>query len=202
MGETARCVTITASPKWLDFDSAFKGELAGQWRLAVNDPTRLHLIVVEGIDRCPTHAWLRPWLNLMAGWSKSLPDEQQTGWPSHVRLCVTEEASNACFEVPTELQQWILWFEPKGTEETIPDQTDGYLSMDTWRLGHVEPDETFDGYIRSLELPRNEPFTPYRMSLAMRLRAALLRLNSNDEFALDNLISRRLFSCWNVKEEE
>lgn len=201
MGETARCVTITASPKWIDFDAAFAGALAAQWRQAVNDPSRLHLIVLEGIDRCPTHAWLRPWLNMMAGWSKSLPDEQQTGWPSHIRLCVTEERSKACFEIPSELRQWILSFEPKATAETIPDQVDGHLPMDTWRLGTVEADETFDGYIRTLELPRNEPFTPYRMNLAMRLRAALLRLNPSDELAVDNLISWRLFACWNEKEE-
>lgn len=201
MGETACCTTITTSPKWLDFDSAFSGSFATRWRQAVSDPTRLHLIVLEGIDRCPTHAWLRPWLNMMAGWSKSLPDEQQTGWPSHIRLCVTEERSKACFEIPSELRQWILSFEPKATAETIPDQVDGHLPMDTWRLGTVEADETFDGYIRTLELPRNEPFTPYRMNLAMRLRAALLRLNPSDELAVDNLISWRLFACWNEKEE-
>jgi hypothetical protein len=201
MGETANCVTVSVSPKWLDFDSAFRGAFADQWRVAINEPTRVHLFVLEGIDRCPTHAWLRPWLSVLAGWSKSLPDEQQTRWPLNIRLCITEEKSTACFEVPKELRHWILYFEPKGIEETIPEKSRGHLSIENWSLEHAETDDTFDGFIRSLELPRNEPFFPYRRKLAKRLRSVLLRLNPNEEFTLDNLVALRLFSCWNAKGE-
>lgn len=202
MGETARCVTITASPRWIDFDSAFTGSFLSNWRSAVEDRQRIHLIVLEGIDRCPTHAWLRPWLNILAGWSTSLPDHQQTGWPDHIRLCVTEEKSSACFELPNEMRRWVFAFEALGESTSITDSVDGHLPLETWRLEATNPDESFDAFSKTLELPLGDPCTPMKMALARRLRDALVRLSPSDPpMATEQVIAQRLFKCWQSEYE-
>jgi hypothetical protein len=202
MGETARCVTIAASPRWIDFDSAFRGSFLANWQSAVEDHQRLHLIVLEGIDRCPTHAWLRPWLNILAGWSTSLPDDQQTGWPDYVHLCVTEEKSPACFELPNELRRWVLALDSPTEPESIVDPINGHLPLETWRLEATHSDESVDAFVKSLELPLGDPCTPMKSALADRLRGALMRLRPYDPpMAIEQVIAKRLFKCWQPEGE-
>lgn len=203
MGGTATASTISASPNWLDFNSAFEGELALAWRRALQDPSRLHLIVLEGIDRCPSHAWMRPWLSILAGWADSLPGDHSLSWPEHIRLCVTEEKSSACFDLPDAIRQWILWFDPSSPDEIPPTTVEGHFSLDAWQLGHSQPcDEAFNGFIKGLELPGGEPFSRVRIELAARLRDAIDRLDPDELSRADRIISKRFFACWSLEPTE
>lgn len=197
MGGTALATTVSASPDWLSFESAFVGGLSSAWRNAVADSSRLHIVVIEGIDRCPSHAWLGPWLNILAGWSAVLPDADQSRWPDHVRLCVTQERSKACFEVPRELNEWILDFDASSSDESVPATTTGHFPMSDWRLPETaNSDQAFDGFVKSLELPAGKPFSPYRSKLACRLREALMRLRPDEGPPNPRTITGRLFRCW------
>jgi hypothetical protein len=197
MSGTATISTVSASPNWLDFDTAFDRGLSNAWRHAVGDPSRLHLIVIDGIDRCPSHAWLRPWLNILAGWSPCLPNTEQFSWPNNVRLCVTEERSQACFDLPDELRQWILFFNPRTSDETPPGISDGHMPLESWRLASSRhSEETFDGFTKALELPVGKPYSRSRADLAARLRDALIRLDPEESSRAENIISKRLFECW------
>lgn len=197
MGGSALATTVSASPDWLSFESAFAGGLSNAWRNAVVDSSRLHLIVIEGIDRCPSHAWLGPWLNILAGWAAVLPDPDQSGWPDHVRLCVTQERSKACFDVPYKINEWILDFDANSSDESVPTIANGHFSMSDWQLpATADSDDTFDGFVKSLELPSGKPFSPYRSQLARRLREALMRLRPDEGPPNARTITGRLFRCW------
>lgn len=203
MGGTALATTVSASPNWLSFDSAFAGGLSNAWRNAVADSSRLQIVVIEGIDRCPSHAWLGPWLNILAGWSEVLPDADQLRWPDHVRLCVTKERSKACFDVPCEVNEWILEFDASSSDESVSVIATGHFPMSEWKLPAIAAhDEAFDGFIKSLELPVSKPFSPYRSQLACRLREALMRLRPDEGPPNPRTISGRLFRCWQPEVAE
>lgn len=203
MGGTATIRTVSASPKWLDFDTAFEQGLSNTWRKALGDPNRLHLIIIEGIDRCPSHAWLRPWLSMLAGWSPYLPNAEHLDWPDNIRLCVTEERSKACFDLPDELRQWILFFNPRSTHEAPPGICEGHLPLENWRLASTEDgDDAFDGFIKALELPVGKPHSRVRAELASRLRDALIRLDPEESTRVDNIIAKRFFECWREEATE
>ena len=203
MSEIGTIRTVSATPNWLDFDTAFDRGLSNAWRNAMGDASRLHLIVIDGIDRCPSHAWLRPWLNILAGWSPCLPNTEQFAWPNNVRLCVTEERSQACFDLPNELRQWILFFNPRTTDETPPGISDGHMPLESLQLDSSQPlDEAFDGFIKALELPVGKPYSRSRAELAGRLRDALIRLDPEESSRAENIIAKRLFECWVQEETE
>jgi hypothetical protein len=203
MSGTATMSMVSASPNWLDFDTAFNHGLSNAWRHAVRDPSRLHLIVIDGIDRCPSHAWLRPWLNILAGWSPCLPNTEQFTWPNNVRLCVTEERSQACFDLPDELRQWILFFNPRTSDETPPGIGDGHMPLEIWQLTSPQhSNQGFDGFIKALELPVGKPYSRSRAELAVRLRDALIRLDPEESSRAENIIAKRLFECWLQGEAE
>ncbi|WP_146115496.1 MULTISPECIES: coiled-coil domain-containing protein [Pirellulaceae] len=203
MGETARCITVAASPRWIDFDSIANGSLLSNWRSAVADDQCLQLIVIEGIDRCPTHAWLRPWLNILAGWSTSLPDSQQTGWPEHVRLVITEEKSTSCFDLTDELRRWVFAFSSRGKPQIVTNAISGHLPFQVWELASSSYDNnSLDTYLKALQFPIGDPSTPMKTSLACRLREALMRLHPNDPpMASEQVIIQRLFNCWLAEEK-
>jgi hypothetical protein len=197
MGGAAQATIVSASPDWLSFKLAFANGLSNAWQNAVADFSRLQIVVIEGIDRCPSHAWLGPWLSILAGWSEVLPDRDQLRWPAHVRLCVTRERSRACFDVPFEVNEWILEFDASSSEEIAPAIATGHFSLSDWKLPDTAAhDEAFDGFIKSLELPMSKPFSPYRYQLACRLRQALMRLCPDEGPPNPRTISGRLFRCW------
>ncbi len=203
MGGTASITTVSVAPSWLDFDSAFRGELANSWRRGIRDPDRLHFIVLEGIDRPPSHAWLRPWLSILAGWTRCLPGDDSLKWPENIRLCVTEEKSAECFTLSNDLCQWILSCSGSATDNMPSPVQDGYFPMEKWTLQTTaHTDEPFDGFIKSLELPQGEPYTRARIELAIRLRAALLRCETVDADRVEAIITRRFFSCWSKESTE
>ncbi|MEY4566763.1 MAG: hypothetical protein RLY14_1733, partial [Planctomycetota bacterium] len=134
IGEPSSIETFSASPEWLSFEKVFTTSFATSWRSAVEDLSRLHVFVLEGIDRCPSHAWLMPFLNITAGWSNCLPDSESTPWPENIRLCVTRENSISCFKVPTEIQERILEFDTVESEVTSSELVPGHFPIDTWHL--------------------------------------------------------------------
>ena len=198
MGENANFQTITVSPDWLSFDWAFKGQLARTWRKAIDHPSQLFLIVFEGLDRCPSHAWFRPWLNIVAGWSTTLPDEQDCLWPENVRVCVTQEQSNECFAIRSDLFEWIMDFKPKNTPGETPELVSGHFPLDSWALKNVEEaNDSFDGFLKDLEVPVGRPYSRFRRVLATRLRAVLRRIDDDrNDASCSMIIARRFFSCW------
>jgi hypothetical protein len=203
MGGTAQAIIVSASPDWLSFESVFAHGLSNAWQNAVADSSRLHIVVIEGIDRCPSHAWLGPWLNILAGWSEVLPDRDQLRWPDHVRLCVTQERSKACFDVPREINNWILEFDANSSDESAPGISAGHFSLSDWKLSETAThDEAFDGFIKSLELPVGKAFSPYRYQLACRLREAIMRLCPDEGPPNPRTISGRLFRCWKPEVAE
>ena len=201
MGEVGSVRTFAASPNWLSFDMAFCGSLAKEWRLAVTDCNRLYLFVLEGIDRCPSHAWLRPWINIAAGWTDCFPDADGTSWPENIRLCITQERSTACFEVPTEVGDWILNFETSESNEAPSEVKQGHFPFHNWQLPkESNEDLAFQGFAKNLEVPQGKPYTRSRTQLGCRLRHALIRLNEDDSGRCEQIVSRRLFRCWSPEQ--
>lgn len=204
MGGTASVSVVSAAPDWLTFEQIFDRFIADEWRSAVDDSSRLHLIVFEGIDRCATHAWLRPWLNVIAGWAATLPDQNRSTWPDHMRLCLTKERSEACFDVPKAIDDWVLAFNPSApAEANQPNDMPGHFPLHRWNLGDLnECEEEFDGLIKSLEIPGDSPCFPMRVQLARRLRQAIVRMNSEDADRCEKIIGQRLFACWSEGESK
>ncbi|MBR9804073.1 hypothetical protein GYB59_21315 [bacterium] len=199
MGGTASVTTVTVTPKWLDFDHSFGGELANAWRRGVEDPDHLQIIVLEGIDRAPSHAWLRPWISILAGWSRSLPGDKYLKWPENIRLCVTEERSAECFDLSDELRGWILAFKGSDLVETPAPAPphDGHFPLQSWLLPPSPvSDDGRKGLIESLEMPMGEAYSKARIELAFRLKKALIRLTPNDSDRIEIMIRRKFFSCW------
>ncbi len=84
MGPAARLVSIQVEPHWLrhaDFRAAGFAEL---WRAASEDGDRLYLLHLEDLDRALPELWLRPCLDLLAGFRDRLPEGGT--WPKNLRL--------------------------------------------------------------------------------------------------------------------
>lgn len=200
MGGTATISVISTAPDWLSFEQIFERFIADSWYSAINDSTRLHLVVIDGLDRCPSHAWLHPWLNVLAGWTTVLPDANRSTWPDHIRLCVTREKSEACFNVPKAIEDWILSYDPLPASSDVNHQAEakGHLPFSSWRLNDISGnDDEFDGWGKSLEIPCDKPYFPMRLHLARRLRQAIALLRpEDDKDQCGKIVSRKLFNCW------
>ncbi|MEZ6128084.1 MAG: hypothetical protein R3C59_05350 [Planctomycetaceae bacterium] len=73
-------------PEWLRFETAFDGPLKTAWRQAEADKDRVVIVLLEGVNRSPTAAWLQPWLNLLRG---GPVQSSLNTWPENLRMLIT-----------------------------------------------------------------------------------------------------------------
>jgi hypothetical protein len=184
LGGSAVSHCISVEPNWISFSQVFEGELGAAHSEALIDNTRLQIIVLEGIDRCPSHAWLQPWIQLNAGWRTNLPNCDANGWPSNLRFVLTEEKSAASFPVPKNLLRWVTPFatEPFGEQEAISKCIEGHLPFETWKLTtSLGEDFAFESLFRELS---TEPLlleAQLRRLLVRRLRDVYVRLGKDED---------------------
>ncbi len=84
MGPAARLVSIQTEPHWLRFGDFRAAGFDEAWRAASEDGDRLYLLHLEDLDRALPELWLRPCLDLLAGFRDRLPDGR--AWPANLRL--------------------------------------------------------------------------------------------------------------------
>ncbi|MEZ6121586.1 MAG: hypothetical protein R3C49_00265 [Planctomycetaceae bacterium] len=73
-------------PEWLRFETAFDGPLKAAWQQAIADSDRIVLVLLDGVNRSPTAAWLQPWLNLLRG---GPVQSNLNHWPENLRMLIT-----------------------------------------------------------------------------------------------------------------
>jgi hypothetical protein len=184
MGGSAVSHCLSVEPNWMSFSQVFEGELGQAFSDAVNDSQRLHIIILEGIDRCPSHAWIQPFFQLNAGWRTSLPCHEGKGWPSNLRVVFTEEQSAASFPLPKFMLKWAVPFSTEliDSQEPVIACIQGHLPFGTWELNTPsEEDFAFESLLRELssELWLLEP----RLTrvLIRRLRDVYVRLGRDED---------------------
>ena len=187
MGGSGISHCVTVEPNWMSFSQVFDGDLGRAFSEAVNDEDRLHIIILDGIDRCPSHAWLQPFFQLNAGWRASLPNRDESGWPSNLRLVFVEEKSCSCFPIPEDrhfLKKWAVPFltEPAGLQENISICVEGHLPFDTWKLNtSSEEDFAFESLLRELSTETCLLEARLQRSLTRRLRDVYVRLGRDED---------------------
>ena len=184
MGGSAVSHCVSVEPNWMSFSQVFEGELGEAFSDAVNDSQRLHVIVLEGIDRCPSHAWVQPFFQLNVGWRTSLPYHDGRGWPSNLRLVFTEEKSAASFPVPTFMLKWVVPFSTEliGPQEPAFPCIHGHLPFGTWVLNtDTEEDFAFESLIREISSDSWLLEPRLRRVLIRRLRDVYVRLGRDEE---------------------
>jgi hypothetical protein len=187
MGGSAISHCVTVEPNWMSFSQVFDGDLGRAFSEAVNDEDRLHIIILDGIDRCPSHAWLQPFFQLNAGWRASLPNRDESGWPSNLRLVFVEEKSCSCFPVPEDrhfLKKWAIPFltEPAPIQETVSSCVEGHLPFETWKLNtSSEEDFAFESLLRELSMESCLLEARLQRSLTRRLRDVYVRLGRDED---------------------
>lgn len=184
MGGSAVCHCVAVEPDWMTFTKVYSSELGTAFGSAIKDAQRLHIIVVDGIDRCPSHAWLRPWIQLVAGWRRSLPHPANCDWPDNLRLVFTEDNSAASFATPAELSRWIVPFAVETIDQPDPGKSfvDGHLPFESWVSTTVaEDDFAFDALLKEVEAESSCLDARLRRQLTRRLRDVYLRLGRDED---------------------
>ncbi len=186
MGVSAEMTPISVEPDYLSFRDIDNGPIGRAWRRAIENPDRLFLITLDGIDRSPSHAWFRPWINIVAGWSTTLPSDDDLTWPDNVRLFVTEEKSEACFALPDDLRKWIVEFRSESEGGTMASaitvKNRGYLPLEVWRHDASRSwNDEHDALCKEIELDLCNKFAPMRRRLANRLYSVLVRLGREND---------------------
>lgn len=184
MGGTAVSHCVSVEPNWMSFSQVFEGELGQAFSDAVNDSQRLHIIILEGIDRCPSHAWIQPFFQLNAGWRTSLPCQEGKGWPSNLRVVLTEEQSAASFPLPKFMLKWAVPFSTDLIDSPEPAfaRVQGHLPFGTWELKTTsDEDFAFESLLR--ELSSESWLLEPRLSrvLIRRLRDVYVRLGRDED---------------------
>ncbi|MEZ6128730.1 MAG: hypothetical protein R3C59_08610 [Planctomycetaceae bacterium] len=190
MGGTACSHVIVVEPDWLSFSAAWIGEFERVWRRAAADRDRLHIVCLEGLNRCPSQAWFRPLLHIAAGWQTRLPMPANIEWPSNIRVFVTLDDSGDAFPVPEQLDQWAVVVPSTDVVETeIEEPTDGHLPMDAWLLsGDVEVGaKTVSEMLPQIPLSSGQPWSPMQKRIAQRLACVGLRLGFDQERVVEDV---------------
>jgi hypothetical protein len=184
MGGSAKSHCVTVEPNWMSFSQAFGGELGKAYSEAAIDADRLHLIILDGIDRCPSHAWLQPFFQLNAGWRASLQNRDESGWLPNLRIVFTTEKSDASFPVPKNIFKWVTPFsaESISQDESVSNCIDGHLAFDSWILkSSSEDDFALESLFRELSTESWLLESNLKRSLIRRLRDAYVRLGRDED---------------------
>ena len=185
MGGTAVASCVTVEPDWMSFSKCYSGELGSALEMAFADPDRLHLVILDGVDRCPSHAWLQPCFQLVSRWRKTFPAPSGKRWPDNLRIILTAEKSESCFPLTQTWTRWVVPFEDQ-SESTSPicdEANQGHLPFDRWFLKESDSDGdfAFDALFKELDLERSPLDTPLRRTLIRRLRDVYVRLGQDED---------------------
>lgn len=186
-----RCV----EPDWLRFEQLWCGEFSAAWSAAVRDPDRLVFIVLDGVDRSPTAAWLLPVLNCAAGLVGQLPNPSGDPWPANLRLFMTLDANESSFKIDARLLRAVAAVPNKRLEieKNIQLPAQGYIEPASW-LEWTQPDKQ-EGLELATALDEHQVEGVYRpMALAdcERLVATLIRFGIDKDKATSLAIRFRI----------
>ena len=145
MGGTANIQVVQVEPTWLVFADAWKGAVEQCWMAAYQRPERLHLLLLEDVNRALPECWGRPWLDLLAGFREVLPVAEPCGWPENLRILSCPATDKATLPLSqTVVQHWAAVSLPSvGVAPTSPPITrEGHVPWDTWKAwGMQDMDE-------------------------------------------------------------
>lgn len=184
MGGSAVSHCVSVEPNWISFSQVFEGELGQAFSDAVDDSQRLHIIILDGIDRCPSHAWIQPFFQLNAGWRTSLPCHEGKGWPNNLRVVFTEEQSAASFPLPKFMLKWAVPFSTELMDSQEPDlpRIQGHLPFGAWELVPAsEEDFAFESLMRELSSESRLLEPRLTRVLIRRLRDVYVRLGRDED---------------------
>lgn len=155
LGGTGVFNVLSVEPTWMSFSEVFSARLKEYWELACRDTERIHFIVLEGVDRCPSQAWIQPWLHVLAGWSHTLPSQPECVWPDNLRLVLTFEKSENSFPISSSLVPWVIPFSSSVDEpEPALEPIEGHFKPSDWLQPNTfDGDGVFSGILKEAELP-------------------------------------------------
>jgi len=155
MGGTATVKLVQVEPTWLSFADAWQGDVAAYWMSAYQDPTCLHLLLFEDVNRSLVECWARLWLDMLAGFRETLPVEGHPGWPENLRVFACVSGDQAALPLSkTVVQHWAaVSIKCIGKQpESPPSMRAGHVPWHHWQVWG-EQDRTEEGV--TLPLPQD-----------------------------------------------
>lgn len=147
LGETARMAMIRIEPHWITFRDPWDAGLAEVWEAACSDPSRLHLVHLQDLNRALPECWLRPCLDLLRGFRDRLPLSPQPEWPGNLRLLASPAPDAAALPLSEFVARHFaaVPLRPTGDDESVPFHVvspRARISFATWKSWQAEDLET------------------------------------------------------------
>jgi len=140
LGGTGRVLNVTVEATWVRFADAFRGEVADFWRAATQDTNRLYLLLFSDLDRALPQCWAKPWLDALAGFRDTLPNEQ-VGWPSNLRVLGTLATDTAVLPLDRNVvNYWGAIRRDSLDAEKAESALDGHVPLASWLCWARSPD--------------------------------------------------------------
>lgn len=134
LGGTARLTVVNVQPTWLGFDDLWRGGLACCWERATLDPTAIELVLLRDFNRALPQCYLRPILDLIAGYTEELPQPGCGGWPSTLRLFACPAESDESLPLTAEVVRHFAAVQraPAAASERARPMGDGHVPAERW----------------------------------------------------------------------
>ena len=179
LGETAKVQLVQVEPTWLCFTDAWEGAVKQYWLAAYEEPERLHILLLEDVNRSLPECWAKPWLDLLVGFRDVLPTENNIAWPDNVRILACPAWDKAALPLSIDIIKYWAAVPLDRIGEAIltppPPLREGHVSWRQWQAwGAPERDHA----ARPLESLKE--FGPLAPSVARDLHHLISSLNSDD----------------------
>ena len=199
---TGRLFVSSIEPNWLSFDDACNGDLSEAWKCARQNPESIVIVLLDGIDACPSHSWLLPFIHTIAGWRQHLPSPISSEWPRNLRVLCCSHESNASFEIPISLGKWAIKFESDSNEKdsTRLECREGHLPLNAWLIENSNINTEHGITEESLAIVSSEA-KQYHSKVVSRLATVLERLG-NDADRIPRLVQWLLRGVGATEHEE
>jgi hypothetical protein len=170
---------VQVEATWLCFADAWKGAIERYWLAAYEEPERLHILLLEDVNRSLPECWAKPWLDLLSGFRDVLPTENNLAWPDNVRILACPASDKAALPLSIDIiKHWAavpLHLIGEAISPPPPPLRKGYMSWMQWQVwGDPENNHA------ALRLEGLKDFGPLASSVARDLRHIISSLNSDD----------------------
>jgi hypothetical protein len=163
LGDVARFSVVHVQPTWLGFEDLWLGGLSHGWERAVNDASRIELVLLRDFNRALPQCYARPLLDLIAQYIDTLPHPGDGSWPKNLRLLACPSPADEALPLTAEVVRHFAAVQrapaAAGSERARP-AVPGHVPTDIWLAwGRTSP-------VVELDAELSKDFGPLAQSAA------------------------------------